>query len=53
MKRSLLIALPSALLVAVLAGAALFGPLVRASVKAEAERRGLVVQVGSVRPGLG
>jgi hypothetical protein len=53
MKRSLLIALPSALLVGILAGAALFGPLVRATVKAQAERRGLVVQVGSVRPGIG
>jgi hypothetical protein len=53
MKKRLFIALPSALLVALLVGLAAFGPLVRAVVRAQAERRGLVVTVGSVRPGLG
>jgi hypothetical protein len=38
---------------AVFAGALAFGPTVRAKAKAQAERRGVVVEIGAVRPGLG
>lgn len=38
---------------AVLAGALSFGPVVRAKASAQAERRGLELEIGAVRPGLG
>jgi hypothetical protein len=53
MRRSHWVALASAALVAALAMVASFGPLVRWRIQAQAEKRGLEVNLGSVKPGLG